>query len=106
MTIQVYNLTLHTLISAVTGSAKLVTFVCGQLHNKLSVNPVYAVAQSAGSSHLPNLSTLTVNFLHSHFPLINNQCFISNLQLPFMNHCKVVFVCSTEKPVVYVVHWN
>ena len=50
------------------GSTKLVTFVCGQLYNNFSVNPFYGVAQSPGSSHPPNLSTLTVNFLHSPFP--------------------------------------
>jgi len=50
------------------GSAKLVTCVCGQLYDKFSVNPVYGVAQSAGSSHRPNLSALTVNLLHSQFP--------------------------------------
>jgi len=32
------------------------------------VKLVYGVAQSAGSSHLPNLSTLTVKFLHSQSP--------------------------------------
>jgi len=52
----------------VEGFAKLVTFVCGQLYNKLTVTPVHGVAQSAGSYHPPNLSTLTVNFLHSQSP--------------------------------------
>jgi len=50
------------------GSAKLVKIVCGQLHNEFSVNTIYGLAQSAGSSHPPNLCTLSVNFLHSQFP--------------------------------------
>jgi len=47
---------------------KISDIYVGSAVQQIVSKPVYGVAQSSGSSHPPNLSTLSVKFLHSVFP--------------------------------------
>ena len=66
--------------------------MCGQLYKTFSENPVYGLAQSAGSSHTPNLSTFTVISCTHSFPILT-----INVSSPITIH---------EPPFVSFRHFN